>query len=309
MEQAVNYARRQADGLDNIAPTTLQGQVAWQYAQSDNFLSPEEAAAVMRRDLEPYRAQLEAKLSVIGWQPEHLSKYPAIEADLSAGRQTNPVEIYLKPDLTMHGRLRIVMTEQGPDLRITPIQVGLSVPQEIGGVRLSPAEQRQLREEGALPRPLMIPENGQLIPTYLRVDAQTNTLEFWRIRAEQLPTKIMGIDLNKDQQLQLASGHPVRLSGLLDQQGEPFNATINISASKQQLQFSDLNRTGVAVKPDAQHVQQVAHNDEGAKTDLTRSKEVATGAPAMSNSQLETVAQLLKGSQQISTGGKKMKIH
>ena len=310
MEQtATNFARTQADGLDNIAPTTLQGQAAWQYAQSDNFFSPEEQAAVLRRELEPYRAQLETKLTQIGWGPDSLAKLPTIQDALFSGRQTVPLEISISQDLKMFGCLRIVMTDAGPDLRITPLQQALTIPESISGVRLSPAEQQQLYREGALPRPLLVPENGQFVPTFLRVDTQTNTIELWRVKAEQLPTKLMGIDLTKDQQLQLVSGHAVRLSGLTDRQGEPFNATVSISAARQELQFSDVNRLDVAVKPDNKHRQQVAQNNDGAKTDLTRSQEVAIGAPTMSNSLRETVEKLLEGKQENQSSGQKLKVH
>ena len=310
MEQsATNYARTQADGYDNIAPTTLQGQQAWQYAQTDNFLSPEEASAVLRKQLEPYRAQLEAKLSQIGYPPEHLATMPHIEEALFGGQRTARMNVLVSPDVKMEGLLRIVMTEDGPDIRITPVNPSLTIPDQVAGIKLSPIEKQQLTQEGALPRPFLIADKGEYVPTYLRVDPQTNTVELWRIRAEQLPTKLLGIDLARDQQLQLVNGYPVRLTGLLDQQGEPFNATVSISPARQQFQFSDYNRLDVVLKPDAEHRNQLAHNNEGAKTDLTRSQETAVGAPIMSNSQRETVQKLLEGKQEQPSGGQKVKVH
>ncbi|WP_461094450.1 DUF3945 domain-containing protein [Spirosoma gilvum] len=310
MEQAaINFARTQADGLDNIAPTSLQGKAAWQYAQSDNFFSSEEQAAVLRRELEPYHAQLETRLGQIGWGPDHLAKLPTIQDALFSGRQTVPLEISLGQGLKMYGCLRIVMTDEGPDIRITPLQQALTIPEIIGGVRLSPIEQQQLYREGALPRPLLVPKNGAFVPTFLRVDTQTNTVELWRVKPEQLPTKLMGIDLTKDQQLQLVSGHAVRLTGLVDRQGEPFDATVTISAARQQLQFTNINRLDMAVKPERRFTQQIAHNNEGAKTDQACSQEVAIGAPAINNSQRETVEKLLEGKQELQPSGNKLKVH
>lgn len=310
MEQStINYARTQADGLDNVAPTVSQGQAAWQYAQSDNFLSPEEQAAVMRRELEPFRSQLEAKLAQIGWGPDHLATHPTIEAALFSGQQTVPLEFCLTHELKMNGCLRIMMTDNGPDIRVTPLQQTLEIPQEIGGIRLSKTEQQQLFQEGALPRPFLVPENGTFVPTFLRVDSNTNTVEFWRVKAEHLPTKLMGIDLTKDQQLQLVSGHAVRLTGLVDRQGETFDATVSISAARQQLQFSDVNRLDMTVKPDNRYTQQVAHNNEGTRTDQTRSQETAIGSPIMSNSQRETVEKLLEGKPNQQPTGNKLQVH
>lgn len=310
MEQAAtNYARSQADGYDNIAPTPLQGQQARQYAETDNFLSSEEASAVLRRQLEPYRSQLEAKLSQIGYPPEHLAKLPHIEEALFSGQRTSRMNVIVSPDVKMEGRLRIVMTEDGPDIRITPVQPALTIPDQVAGIRLSTVEKEQLAREGALPRPFLIADKGEYVPTYLRIDPQTNTVELWRIRPEQLPTKLLGIDLNKDQQLQLVNGYPIRLTGLLDQQGEPFNATVSLSPARQQIQFSDYNRLDLALKPDSEHRNQLAHNNEGAKTDSTRSQETAVGSNILSNSQRETVQKLLEGKQEQASPGQKIKVN
>lgn len=290
--EAINYARMQADGLENIAPSPGQGKAAWQYALSDNFFSPEEQSAVLRRELEPYRKQLEQSLTQIGWSREHLATYPAVAEALFSGQQTVPLSIFVTAGLKLEGCLRIVMTESGPDIRVTPIEPTLSIPEKIGSIQLSPSERQQLQQEGALPRPFLIPENGELVATYLRVDEQTNTLEFWRIKPEHLPTKLLGIDLTKDQQLQLASGHVVRLSGLLDQQGEPFTASVSVSAARQTLQFSDFNRLDVQLKPDRQFNQQLALNNEGVKTDQTRSQETKAGVTTTSHNQLEAVKDL-----------------
>ncbi|MBD2703367.1 DUF3945 domain-containing protein [Spirosoma sp. BT702] len=291
--EAINYARSQVDGLDNIAPSLTQGQTAWQYAQTDQFFSLEEQAAVLRHELEPYRAQIEQSLAQIGWGPEHLANHPTVAQALFSGQQTVPLAIFVTPTIKLEGCLRIVMTEHGPDIRVTPIEPILSIPEKIDGIQLSERERQQLKSEGALPRPFLILENGNLVPTYLRVDEQTNTLEFWRVKPEQLPIKLLGIDLTKDQQLQLASGHQVRLSGLLDQQGEPFTASVSVSAARQSLQFSDFNRMDVQLKPDRQFHQQLAHNNEGGKTDQTLSQETKAGFETTSHKQLETVTGLL----------------
>lgn len=310
MEQAATtYAKIQADGYDNIAPTTLQGQQAWQYAQSDNFLSSEEASAVIQKQLEPHRAQIEAKLTQLGYPPEHLAKHPHLEDALFSGQQTSLMKVRVTQELKMEGRLRVVMTEDGPDIRITPTKSALTIPDRIAGILLSNADKEQLALEGALLRPYLIADKGEYIPTYLRVDPQTNTVELWRVRAEQLPTKLLGIDLTNDQQLQLVNGYPVRLRGLIDQQGETFNATVSISPARQQLQFTDFSRLDVVLKPDQQYRTQLAHNNEGAKTDLTRSQETAVGTPILSNSQLETVQKLLEGKQEQQATVHKMKVH
>jgi hypothetical protein len=308
MNPAVGYARTQADGLDNIAPTSLQGQQAWQYAQSDNFLSAEEASAVMRQQLKPYRAQIESRLAQFGWPSDHLSNHPNLEEALFSGQKTRCVKVWVTPELQLEGRLRIVMTENGPDIRLTPVQRQINIPDEVEGVRLSKGEKQQLMMEGALARPFLMADKGDYVPTYLRIDEQTNTVELWRIRPDVLPTKLMGIDLTKDQQLQLANGHAVRLSGLLDQQGEPFTATVSISAAQKELQFTDVSLLAIGLKPDNENRQQLALNNDGAKMDLTRSQEMSTGQTTVSNHQRETMQQLLEGKPEQKIGSPKQRI-
>ncbi len=241
----------------------------------------------MQKQLAPYREQLDAQLTRIGHPASHIANYPELEATLFSGRVTPPVRVQLTPDIQLEGRLHIVMTEGGPEIRITPLLPYLSIPNEVGGVVLSAAEKRQLEQEGALPRPLLIPANGEYVPTYLRVDEQTNTVELWRVRPELLPTRLMGVDLTRDQQLQLANGSPVRLSGLLDQQGEPFTATVSIAAARQELQFRDISRLAPQVRPDTEQTQQLALNNEGAKTDQLRHVETKTGQAIHSHQQQE----------------------
>lgn len=308
MNPAVGYPRTQADGLDNIAPTSLQGQQAWKYAQSDNFLSAEEASAVMRQQLKPYRAQIESRLAQLGWPSDHLANHPNVEEALFSGQKTRSVKVWVTPELQLEGRLRIVMIENGPDIRITPVQRQINIPDEVEGVRLSKGEKQQLMMEGALARPFLMADKGDYVPTYLRIDEQTNTVELWRIRPDVLPTKLMGIDLTKDQQLQLASGHAVRLSGLLDQQGESFTATVSISAAQKELQFTDVSRLAIGLKPDNEDRQQLALNNDGAKTDLTRSQEMSTGQTTVSNHQRETMQQLLEGKPEQKIGLPKQRI-
>jgi len=293
MNPSLDYARTQADGLDNIAPSPLQGKQAWQYAQSDNFLSPEEAAAVMRQQLEPHRQQIEQSLAQVGYSPANLAKYPAIEQALFSGQSTKPISILIGPEITMRGTLRVVMTPEGPDVRITPVQRELAIPSSINGAVLSKQEQQQLTEKGALPRPLFMAEDGNLLPTYLRIDKSTNQVELWRVKAEDLPTKLLGIDLTKDQQQMLSTGNPIRLAGLLDQQGEPFNATVSLSPAKQSLTLTDFNRLDVSLRPDTAFKNQLAQNNEGAKTDVTQNREIASKSTTTTNQQSESLLKQL----------------
>ncbi len=293
MKNSLDHAKNQADAYDNLAPTSDQGQQAWQYAQSDSFSSAEELTAVQRHKLEPYRSQIEEKLAGIGYPPHHLAKYPELEDGLYSGKKTGILDVFVAPGVVIEGRFRVGLTENGPEIFVTPYYRQLTVPDEVNGIRLSERDKQDLIQERSIQRPFLLSDKGENVPTYLRVDEQTNTVELWRVRPEMLPPKLMGVDLTRDQQLQLAHGHAIRLHGLTDRQGEPFDATICISATRKELQFSDFNRLSVNLKPDKDFRQQLALNDEGSKTDLTRSREIRSGGTITSNYQDETLSRKL----------------
>lgn len=293
-----SYARILADGLDNIAPTPQQAAAATQYAVTDGFLSSEEQSAVLRRQIEPDRPLLQSKLAEVGITKEYLAANPDVEKALFSGQPTPVVTIKLPNDLELNGRLRIALTNQGPQLKITPVMPELSIPDKVGDLQLTKQERDDLQQKGYVDKPLQLPENGNYVSTYLRVDKETNTVDLWKVRPEMMPTKLLGVDLTRDQQLQLVTGYPVRIGGLKDQQGEPFDATVKVSVGKQGLEFSDLSRQDIAITPSEKHRNQVAHNNEGAKTDQVHSLEEKLGGVLVSSNAVsgknETLRQLMQ---------------
>jgi len=303
MNPSLHHALTQADGIDNIAPTLLQGHQAWQYAQTDSFFSPEEQTAVLQQPIDLNQPDLLNKLALLGLTADVLEQFPDMKVALFSGQSTSVMRVAIAPDVWIEGRLRIQMTEAGPDIRITPAFRELTIPGEVASIRLSDWEKQELMQSGALSRPMLLPDNGNYVPTFLRVDRETNTLELWRVRADELPRQLMGVDLTRDQQLQLANGHAVRLTGLLDRKGEPFDATVSISASRKELTLSDMNRLDLVVKPDNRHREQLALNDDGGKTDQTRQQELTTGQTVVTNQEREMMRQFLddKPEQRLST--------
>lgn len=306
--QLKNFARAEGDNLSHNAPTPAQGKKAGEYAQSDNFLSPEERTAILKKDIEANRPALETRLAQIGYTSEFLNKHPKVEEALFSGKPTQVLDINVSQTIQMSGRLRIAMTENGPELRFTPQLSKPLIPDEIRGLQLSSFDKQKLEKEGALDRPFMIPGKDGLTANYLRLDRETNTLELWKVKPEQLPSKLLGIDLTRDQQLQLVSGHPLRLTGLLDKQNEPFSATVSLSGATKGFQFANVDRQEISLKPDAGYKQQVAQNNEGAKTDQTRGQEIRTGQTTTTNNdQQELMRKLLNPNQEQWVGTPKMR--
>lgn len=290
--QANDYARVQANGLDNIAPTPQQAAAASQYAVTDGFLSAEEQAAVLKQ-IHAERPGLQKKLDEVGITREFFTTNPDVEKALFAGQSTSVLTLQLPNDLQLQGRLRIAMTEEGPQLRVTPVRSELTIPDKVGNIRLTEQDRQELEKKGYVQKAIELPEKGGFVSGFLKVDKETNTVDVWRVNPETLPTKLLGVDLTRDQQIALATGHPIKLSGLKDRQGEPFDATVSLSVEKKGLQFSDIGRPEMAMKPEEKHRNQLAQNNEGAKTDQARGLEEKAGNPAITNAQTETLKRLM----------------
>jgi hypothetical protein len=307
--QAKDYARSQADGLDNIALTQQQAAAASQYAVTDGFLSSEEQDAVLRRQIAPERQVLQAKLDEVGITREYLATHPEVEHALFSGKSTPVITIYLPNDLQLQCRLRIAVTDQGPQIRITPVHPELALPEKVGGLQLTQQEQEDLRQKGFVDKAIQLAENGGFAAGFLRVDKGTNTVDVWRVQPETMPTKLLGIDLTRDQQIALVCGYPVKLSGLKDQQGGSYDATFTVNVAKQGIQLSDLSRPDVSLRPDEKFKSQLAVNNEGAKTDQIRGLEEKSGQAINSDTQKETVKNTVTDDEQGKQTGKKLRPH
>lgn len=290
--QNQDFARTQADGFDNIAPTDQQAAAASHYAVTDGFLSPSEQEAILRQ-IATERPLLLKKLDEVGIDKIYLAMNPEVEQTLFSGRPTPVVTIILPNELELRGRLRIASTEQGPQLRITPVHSALVIPDKVGGLKLTDQERIDLQQKGFVDKAIQLPENGGFVAGFLRVDKETNTVDVWRVQPETLPKKLLGIDLTRNQQIALVCGHPIKLSGLMDRQGEPFDATVSISPGKQGIQFDDISRPDVALQPDHKYKQQIAQNNDGAKTDQTRGLEERSGVTVVTSSTTVTLKRLI----------------
>ena len=160
--QTNEYARTQADGLDNIAPTQTQAAAASQYAVTDNFLSSSEQEAVLRQ-IATERPVLQKKLDEVGITRDYLAVNPDVERALFSGKSTPVLTIDLPNDLKLEGRLRIAITENGPQLRITPVRSELSIPDKVGELKLTQQERSELEQNGYVDRSITIPENGGFV--------------------------------------------------------------------------------------------------------------------------------------------------
>ena len=293
------FAQTQANSLDNIAPTTLQAKMAREYSLTDHFLNMEEQSTVLQREIDGDRPLIKTKLHEIGISPALLATRPEIEKALFSGRSTPVLSIQLPNDLAMQGRLRVEMTEHGARLRVTPVLGELKIPDKVGDLPLTPQEKQDLQQQGFLERPLQVSQNGSFVPAYLRVDSETNTVSSWKVRPDMLPNQLFGIQLTREQQLQLAAGYSVQLIGLKDPQGDYFEATVAVSVEKQGLRITSTKPMKLQVRPGENPEQQlIKPTDQTGKNPVRKPNETSV-TPSVDSTPNEKLTRLLSAEEEL----------
>jgi hypothetical protein len=91
----------------------------------------------------------------------------------------------------------------------------------------------------------------------------------------RVPKKLLGVDLTEKQHSDLKAGQTVYVSGMKDKEGQDFNAYVKVNTEKNKLDFFKWNpnkakKQGAEVTPDNAHKTQVAKNNDGKTTEVTK---------------------------------------
>lgn len=106
-------------------------------------------------------------------------------------------------------------------------------------IEFTDADRESLKKTGNLGRvaEVLDKNTGELVPSYISLDRQTNETISVPVSALRIPDEVKGVKLDKEQQEALAAGKGVYLEGMTSKSGKLFNATIQINADKQGLDF------------------------------------------------------------------------
>jgi hypothetical protein len=176
----------------------------------------------------------------------------------------------------------------------------IKIPNEVKGITLSEQQKKDLSEGKGIYLEGMTSKNGKEFNATVQINADRRGLEFKFDNANKLsqqqsntsqqdqsqqqkktfriPTKLLGVELSKEQQDKLRENKTIYVSGMLDKKGEPFNAYIKVNAEKEKLDFFKWNpdkakKQGAEVTPDSNSKTQVAVNSEGKTNEATMKNE------------------------------------
>lgn len=163
----------------------------------------------------------------------------------------------------------------------------LRIPDTIKGITLEANQKQQLSEGKQVYLENMISKNGNEFSANIQINVDKKRLEFLfdqQPRQAQenrqkpkndfyLPKTIGGVELTDKQQNALRADKTVYISGMVDKQGQEYNAYVKINRNEEKLDFFKWNpdkSKAKEVTPDNASKTQVAVNSEGKTNEATK---------------------------------------
>ena len=122
------------------------------------------------------------------------------------------------------------------------------IPKEIGGVKLTAEEQKDLREGRAIFLNDMVNNRGEEFSSFIKADLETGRLMYSRTpdgfeeRAKfEIPKEIFGAKLSGQQRADLQSGKSVRVEGMKGFDGKSITQYVKLNANQNKLDFYNEN--------------------------------------------------------------------
>jgi hypothetical protein len=78
---------------------------------------------------------------------------------------------------------------------------------------------------------------GELIPSFISIDKQTNELVSMKVSSLKLPDEVKGVKLDEKQKVVLMEGKAVWLENMVSAKNKPFSAFVQVNAEKYSLEF------------------------------------------------------------------------
>lgn len=166
----------------------------------------------------------------------------------------------------------------------------IKIPNEIKGVQLTDENKKLLSEGKSIYVEGMTAKSGKSFNATLQVNADTKSIAFrfdqqTRQQAKEhskpqnqtqskevfIPSRLLGADINKEQQKDLKEHKTIYVEGMTDRKGELFNAYVKVNTKKQKLDFYPSNPDKAKnITPDNTSKTQVAVNSEGKTNEATK---------------------------------------
>lgn len=182
-------------------------------------------------------------LKNLGITKEQLEKSKALEPMLRGYKSpsTFPIEanfgsMVMKTDARLSFRPD---SEGNVVLAIHGIRKEPELDRPFFGHQFTDEDKKNLRETGNIGRIVDVKNyrTGELVPSFISIDKQTNELVSMKASSLKLPDEIKGVKLDEKQKAALMEGKAVFLENMISAKNKPFSAFVQVNAEKRSLEF------------------------------------------------------------------------
>ena len=182
-------------------------------------------------------------LKNLGITKEQLEKSKALEPMLRGYKSpsTFPIEanfgsMVMKTDARLSFRPD---SEGNVVLAIHGIRKEPELDRPFFGHQFTNEDKKNLRETGNMGRIVDVKNyrTGELVPSFISIDKQTNELVSMKASSLKLPDEIKGVKLDEKQKAALMEGKAVFLENMISAKNKSFSAFVQVNAEKRSLEF------------------------------------------------------------------------
>ena len=107
------------------------------------------------------------------------------------------------------------------------------------GHQFTDEDKKNLRKVGNMGRIVDVKNyrTGELVPSFISIDKQTNELVSMKASSLKLPDEIKSVKLDEKQKAALMEGKAILLENMISAKNKPFSAFVQVNAEKRSLEF------------------------------------------------------------------------
>lgn len=260
----------------------IQGDINGVHIQTDARLSfRENAEGELSLRVHSVRQQPELDQPLYGTQLTEQDKKNLLETG-NAGRQ---IEFNVGNEKTINAYVSVdKLTNELVILNADKIKI----PDKLKGVDLSEQQKQELKEGKGVYIENMLSKNLKPFSATVQVNADKRGLEFHfpdaqkqaqnqseKIKQGEIPNTFRKIKLNEEQKASLKDGYTVHISGMKDKKGRDYSGYMTLNKKQGKIEFmfpgqyKEALKSGLVIA-DSRHKTQVANNNDGAKTEVSK---------------------------------------
>lgn len=140
--------------------------------------------------------------------------------------------------IRFEGRLSLMPGDNGLTMYMNGVRQAPDLDRSFMGHIFSETDKQNLRDTQNLGRTVPLQwRNGQTHDSFISIDRLTNDIVALRTEHAYIPEEIKGVKLTEHEIADLREGKPIKLEGLISDNGKEFSATIQVNADRRGVEY------------------------------------------------------------------------